>query len=70
MAKLLKDLFGVTGDEIHPRWFAAGEECPADLEEAARATGALKGGKAKAAPEDKAEGAAPENKAGDEGDAQ
>lgn len=63
MAKLLKDIYGASGGAVYPRVFAAGEDCPEDLEEAAREMGAIKGGKAKAAPENKAESAAPENKA-------
>lgn len=41
MAKLTKDITGCSGDEIYPRTYAAGEECPADLVPAAVALGAL-----------------------------
>ena len=41
MAKLTKSLFAVPPGEIYPRDIPAGEECPADLEHAAREAGAL-----------------------------
>lgn len=49
MAKLTKAIQGVANGEVYPREFAAGEECPPELEEAARALGAL-GKKGAAAP--------------------
>lgn len=39
--KLTKNIFGCSGKEIHPRVYKAGEECPADLLEAAVDQGAL-----------------------------
>jgi len=36
MAKLTKDLFGAANGEVYPRTYAAGEECPPELEDAAR----------------------------------
>jgi hypothetical protein len=36
MAKLTKDLFGAANGEVYPRVHAAGEECPPELEDAAR----------------------------------
>lgn len=41
MAKLLADLFGAPAGEVYPRTFAAGEECPESLEEAATILGIL-----------------------------
>ena len=41
MAKLAKPLFGAPNGEIYPRWIEAGEECPPELEAAAREIGAL-----------------------------
>ena len=41
MATLIKALFGARNGEVYPRMFEAGEECPPELEDAARATGAL-----------------------------
>jgi hypothetical protein len=54
MAKLTKPVTGCANGEIYPREYAAGEECPAELEAAARALGALPDNKAiKKAPETK-----------------
>lgn len=39
--KLTAALYGVPAGAVHPRWFEAGEECPPELLEAARALGAL-----------------------------
>lgn len=39
--KLTAALYGVPAGAVHPRWFKAGEECPPELLEAARALGAL-----------------------------
>jgi hypothetical protein len=41
--KLTAALYGVPADAVHPRWFEAGEECPPELIEAARALGVLAG---------------------------
>lgn len=41
MAKLTKDIFGVVAGDIYPTTIEAGEECPPELEEAAREAGAL-----------------------------
>lgn len=41
MAKLTKAIRGVAKGEIYPRMFAAGEECPPELEAAAIALKAL-----------------------------
>lgn len=40
--KLTKDIIGCADGDVYPRTFAAGEECPPELEEAARELGALK----------------------------
>ena len=53
MAKLTKPLFGVPNGEIYPREIAAGEDCPPELEAAARDIGALAENKARKAPETK-----------------
>jgi hypothetical protein len=37
--KLTKDLFGVRRGNVHPETIAAGEECPPELEDAARELG-------------------------------
>jgi hypothetical protein len=58
MPKLTADLFGAPEGEVYPRTFAAGEECPASLEEAARALGILAEDR-----DAKARKGAPENKA-------
>jgi hypothetical protein len=39
--KLTKDIEGCSGGAIYPRVFKAGEECPADLVDAAVALGAV-----------------------------
>jgi hypothetical protein len=39
--KLTKDLFGVRRGNVHPETIAAGEECPPELEDAARELGCL-----------------------------
>lgn len=41
MAKLIRDVFGVASGEVYPRTFVSGEDCPPELEAAARAAGAL-----------------------------
>lgn len=41
MAKLTKPIFGVPDGEIYPRDIAAGEDCPANLEDYAISEGAL-----------------------------
>ena len=41
MAKLTKDFRGVRDGEIYPVDFAAGDECPPELEAGARSLGAL-----------------------------
>ena len=75
--KLKGELFGCANGEVHPRIYAAGEDCPPELEEAAREAGILEEAdaeaeakakaeaeaKAKAEAEAKAKAAAPENKA-------
>ena len=53
MAKLLKSITGVREGEVYPVEIKAGEECPPELEEAARALGALPEDKAERAPEQK-----------------
>lgn len=39
--KLTKPIYGAANGEIYPREYAAGEDCPPELEGAARAQGAL-----------------------------
>lgn len=39
--KFSKDFYGVEAGEVYPRQFAAGDECPPELESAAAACGAL-----------------------------
>lgn len=39
--KLTKELYGCAEGEVYPRIYAAGEECPPELEEAAHTSGAL-----------------------------
>lgn len=46
--ELGKDFVGVPAGEIYPRTFKKGEDCPPELEGAARASGCLKVGKTKA----------------------
>jgi len=58
MPKLTAEIFGAPDGEVYPRTFAAGEECPPSLEDAARAAGALD-----LALSAKAKAGAPENKA-------
>lgn len=41
MAKLTKDLYGAANGEVYPRIYAAGEDCPPELEDAAREIDAL-----------------------------
>jgi hypothetical protein len=41
MPKLKKPVFGVPAGDVYPREIPAGEECPPELEGAARALGAL-----------------------------
>jgi hypothetical protein len=58
MAILTKAIFGAVHPEIYPREYAAGEECPPELEDAARELGALGAEK----PARKSLRGAPENK--------
>lgn len=51
--KFTKAFHGVKAGEIYPRVFAPGDDCPPELEAAAKSVGAL---------EVKAEARAPENK--------
>ena len=51
--KLTKAIFGVAGGDVYPRTYAPGDECPAELEDAAREAGALENQAAKKAPEKK-----------------
>lgn len=54
MAKFTKAFTGCKAGEIYPTDFAAGDECPAELEAAAASVGALASAKAhKKAPETK-----------------
>jgi hypothetical protein len=53
MAKLTKALRGVVAGEIYPREILAGDDCPPELEAAAREIGALAENKARKAPETK-----------------
>lgn len=48
MAVLTKTITGVVAGEVYPREIAAGQECPAELEDAARTLGALADGEAPA----------------------
>lgn len=41
MAKVTKAFEGVVKGEIYPKQFAEGDECPPELEDAARQLGAL-----------------------------
>ena len=41
MAKLIREFDGVPAGEIYPVTFKAGDECPPELEAAARAVGAI-----------------------------
>jgi hypothetical protein len=41
--KLTKPLFCAPPGEIYPRWLEAGDECPVEFEESARAQGCLGG---------------------------
>lgn len=41
MAKFTKRMMGAANGEIYPRWYEAGEDCPPELEHAAREAGAL-----------------------------
>lgn len=41
MAKFKAPFFAVPPREIYPRWYEAGEDCPADYEDAARMLGVL-----------------------------
>lgn len=45
--KLTKPIFAVWPGEIYPREIPAGEDCPAELEQAAREFGALEEPKAR-----------------------
>ena len=51
MSKLTKPFRGVRDGDIYPTEFAAGEECPRELEAGARASGALPEGKSSGSPE-------------------
>lgn len=51
--KLTKPLYGVPLGEVYPRWFAAGDDCPENLIEAAKSIEAV---------EVKALSGSPENK--------
>lgn len=51
MVKLTKDLLGVANGEVYPRLFAAGEDCPPELMQAAIATGSVDKPAAKAVAE-------------------
>lgn len=57
MSKLTKHFRGVRDGEIYPTEFAAGDDCPPELEAGARASGALADGKSSGGPdqEEKAE---------------
>lgn len=61
--KLKGDLFGVVAGEVYPRTIKAGEECPPELEEAARALDVLDEPDGGDNIEAKAQKGAPENKA-------
>lgn len=39
--KLTAPLYGAKEGEVYPTWFAPGDECPPELEAAAREQGAL-----------------------------
>lgn len=39
--RLAKPFYGVPDGEIYPRWYQAGEDCPPELLEAAKAVGAV-----------------------------
>lgn len=58
MPKLTGELYGAPEGEVYPRTFAAGEECPPSLEDAARSLGLLDEPR-----QAKARKGAPENKA-------
>lgn len=45
MAKFIKPFYGVRSQEIYPTHFEPGDECPPELEDAARADGAIAIGK-------------------------
>lgn len=51
--KLSKAISGVVDGEVYPRTFAPGDDCPPELENAAREAGALENKAAKKAPEKK-----------------
>lgn len=51
--KLTKSLLGVVDGEVYPRAFAPGDDCPPELESAAREAGALEDKASKKAPEKK-----------------
>jgi hypothetical protein len=51
--KLSKAIFGVAAGDVYPRTYAPGDECPAELEDAAREAGALENKALKKAPEKK-----------------
>lgn len=43
MAKVIKTFQGVPAGEIYPKEFVEGDECPAELEDAAKELNALEG---------------------------
>lgn len=47
MAKLTKNIFGVVAGDVYPTVIEAGEECPVELEDAARELDALEQAPAK-----------------------
>lgn len=53
MAKFSKAFLGCKSGEIYPTQFHEGDECPSELEDAARSVGALDVKAQKAAPENK-----------------
>lgn len=61
MAKFAKEFRGVKAGDIYPTVFAIGEECPAELEQAAAESKALEGSEGEANPA-KLEQAATESK--------
>ena len=50
--KFIKPLYGVKTGEIYPTQFEAGDDCPPELECAAKETGALQAGGKRAAKAD------------------
>lgn len=64
--KVLKPFLGCPDGHVYPILIKAGKECPPELEEAARALGALEPERGGPPPDGgtKSKGAAPENKSG------